>query len=1130
MSEKNSDEINPEQFIEMNKYQYIQSITIKSIQNINTGNNNNDNEFLRNGELLTKIDDQFTLKGKLLKTSELFNPSPILILINYLKNSQTSISVGPSEKDSGEELSSMIYKVFPKGLNFQYDIDESLFIKSSPGVLSGIFKYINIQQNQQQQKKKHTYNFSKGIVILLEYYRIIIDSFTIYHGKSGGGNTKDNTQMLSMIMTQLKKVKENPEIFSQYKNFHEGNYKKYEEILKKINEYQVVICTNYLAKNFNTAEVSGSSGSLTISFEQIEDFYYGFGNLLLFIDDNKQVFGEDIVKHVEEAFFKFFKLFSCSLEQSQTKSTYRLESYLVQFVSRPNIQNKLICKFGDNNDNISNNLQIFIQKELNTIEREIIKIVLYSTISTSRSEISAQVLLQRLFAISRNFLTSNISYSDINEKILDILVLILTTTRDNNCENSLAILEMTNNDQNQGINFILKIENLMIKELSNFLISNGPQDSPQLLLQFTTFLKSLQKTQKVFLLKTFQKKLIILIENLTTNPEYCMKVKLENLNKAYLLEDNKSGLKALLKSNINKFCGFEDLTSYLYISNFVIRDLFETSTGQKDTNDDETELLDLYYKTQESLSAKYLNYYISRSYYNTNNGRTIKEIKQILSIQSFFYIQKWLYCYNGFCYLKSSTGVKNPERTYELNRILKYNLIQYCLNIHSDSVVIRNLLNDMTILTLSEKFGVTKFELIVSIHSLVLNTNYMNLINSQTHKDRLYNSIILENGLAFITGVDQPSADFNQQELIVKMENLYVFLLKVLEYLVDKQILMNDLRDLMNEYKKDSLLANDEHMCYYRSIILIIEYVYKYVQIYQENSQILDQVMNISGFLKTLRKLALKLTDFLNLDNQEASLSAMTLLQKCLLITRNRNYEDKDSQNLSSEIYKKDEYLAYEPENCVIPDLSAVIFLEVLDSVIFLKKLFTIKLKNRNITIQKSRDNFQTVFTIKYKDKITDIEFSVSQSCKEWFIKNLETIEKDTRDIDQNSTNSKLNSSIMTVLDSTIYENIKHIFLKSKNKKLLQFKHAALLILIQSDYDSIEGLKFVHKNLEIFCLLKKDWPGQDNDIEIDKEVIDYIIGKYQAKQKFMQDQKEYTSAVLIVQSINDLLNSIKNFL
>lgn len=265
----------------------------------------------------------------------------------------------------------------------------------------------------------------------------------------------------------------------------------------------------------------------------------------------------------------------------------------------------------------------------------------------------------------------------------------------------------------------------------------------------------------------------------------------------------------MIQSNVHKFCGFEDIISHLFIINKLLSPKIHTAKAKFFTdNPAGPEILALYYKVLEILSDKHLNYFITLGASDpARQGKaTVKETKEQISLQTNFCIQKWIFCWLGTHLGGPPTGT--PAAFLEENKINKYELIQFCLTISTDSVHVRRLLNGLTTARLLEIFGLSRYDLFTQIHGFVLSQAFVNLLNSYSQRDRLYNSIVLENGLAWI--VENLNGLVQAENLVGQeardLDRIFGLNLKIFDFLVRKNFRgANGCKGVIYGYQKNSV-------------------------------------------------------------------------------------------------------------------------------------------------------------------------------------------------------------------------------------------------------------------------------------------------------------------------------------
>lgn len=92
-------------------------------------------------------------------------------------------------------------------------------------------------------------------------------------------------------------------------------------------------------------------------------------------------------------------------------------------------------------------------------------------------------------------------------------------------------------------------------------------------------------------------------------------------------------------------------------------------------------------------------------------------------------------------------------------------------------------------------------------------------------------------------------------------------------------------------------------------------------------------------------------------------------------------------------------------------------------------------------------------------------------------------------------------------------------------------KEALLLILIFADWDSIDGLKFVHQVAKILGILWTKFLIPKDTLDgptkrIYQEFLEFIKRKYSNKETFMGQKKEYSHSIKLVQTISQLLATL----
>lgn len=169
-------------------------------------------------------------------------------------------------------------------------------------------------------------------------------------------------------------------------------------------------------------------------------------------------------------------------------------------------------------------------REIKSIEREIVKIVLYSNVNLENSDTSPPKLLHRLLKLSKVFLrftsqADKISCPKISEGLLTVFVTILNITKNNDCLNTISLIEfdVELRENFENIGFLAKIETLMVQELTNFFVAIGKIESKPLLNLFVKFFESAHSTEEFSaMLKFYLLRLLNLIDGILQSPEKSM--------------------------------------------------------------------------------------------------------------------------------------------------------------------------------------------------------------------------------------------------------------------------------------------------------------------------------------------------------------------------------------------------------------------------------------------------------------------------------------------------------------------------------------------------------------------------------------------------------------------------------
>ena len=1142
--------------LQINQYYYYLDITIKSIQNLdkNYQKKEDTDEFLNVHEICEKIVEMCDiLNPKLQIQNEDFDPKTFLILVNFIRN----ILFAETPKNHSESLTiDYKSKILLRAIKMLLDFDEQLFRSAAPGVLSSVFKIMNtVYQkspnfviNAKPDEKNTEYNFSIGANLLISYFAMISSTFS-YSKKPINPKLKIDWKNLS----SLKK-----DFMDLYKNNDQIENNYYKDIISKINEYLATICKNYSEINLHK-----NTWSKEKLYKFLEDSYYGFSNLLnfsysqsysvikiVFITDENVVLFENIWFEIYKKYF----FLGFQTEKQDQKVRELCAMVLSQIGQSPNMQK-------------------LVQDEINILNREIIKIVLYSNVSLTNSEISSKSLIARIINLSHCFLTKTITENkchEIIEQILELFITVLTITKENNCLNTISRIEFSNEKELQSIDFFIKTENLMIKELGNFFIASGNIDSGPILKTICSFFKDLDIKSGIYAQKIFFKKLINLLENIISNPEITMISKLKRFNKAYLLNPSKkntdfqkeSGLKELIKSNIHKFCGFEDIPSYLFIINKILDKIIKSDLTPE--NEEKIcQIINLFSRTYELLDDKHLNYFIAMPQQNKMNHENIKDLREKMSIQTFFCTEKWYFCYLGTFFTQKF--VEKSSELKQLEKNIKYQLIQFALTISCESIYMRKFLNNQTVNRLCQIFNLEQFDLFAQIHAFVLNKSYINLINSYTKKDILYNATILENGLSFIIESIKKSQtnleSVSNQNFQESLDNIYGILLKIFEFLVAKNYIgSKDFLGMQFEYQKDTTAQynNSECQTYYKCIILIMDFLYTSFLLSSENEiptnldgqdDILGKnntrkvgkfisIPNFEEFLNNVRVLAQKLCDFLSLESFDISESALKQLKMCLFITKNKRisndklYSENHKLKSGNDISKL-EYLTTDGTNVEIPNLGGVIFYEIFSSLSYLLKVVLVFLTNKNITVKIAP---KRTFEIYFNEKITEnkLEFIMTDKTQKFQSSNLVNILKANLDLIKNEVSDCENDLwgknlvLMNQLADIMKTNFESISKNYLNSDYLELYEPCTYILLVADYDSMDGQKFIESILDIHIILTvifKEHIKESEKSLVAKNVMSYLQERYHTKHKYMTDNKEYTSSLILV---NKIIQKLKN--
>lgn len=169
-------------------------------------------------------------------------------------------------------------------------------------------------------------------------------------------------------------------------------------------------------------------------------------------------------------------------------------------------------------------------REIKSIEREIVKIVLYSNVNLENSDTSPAKLLHRLLQLSKVFIrftsqADKISCPKIYESLLTVFVTILNITKNNDCLNTISLIEfdVELRENFESIGFLAKIETSMVQELTNFFVAIGKIESKPLLNLFVEFFEGTQSPEEFSaMLKFYLSRLLNLIDGILQSPEKSM--------------------------------------------------------------------------------------------------------------------------------------------------------------------------------------------------------------------------------------------------------------------------------------------------------------------------------------------------------------------------------------------------------------------------------------------------------------------------------------------------------------------------------------------------------------------------------------------------------------------------------